>query len=554
MILLISFILLLVFTGCEKGEIGGTLDTYNAEVIIEGVIDEDHVEFFSVSTDGELGVDQFNYAGNNLTGDITGLSETKELMLVINNDGLKDGKYITDDKTIKVDSENNEAHFEVVFAEKNYNVSVTYDDCTVEGYGDNSEGEEVELKAIPDEGYEFLEWTGYIESEDNPLTFDMPAKDVEVFAYFKELEPAYFDVKIDKDSSDEKVIQGAKFKIKSAITNVGEKEHSQNIKMIFQEEEVDSKVISLEGGEQKTVEFNHIFLGETNLESADVYIVSENDTEKYSIKLEKIGKPNFFNFIMDDEPDKGEFHFYLNDITDNDGNIFVGGLIGENNILAINYDNSRIKFYWECSDEFHHRATLFFEDIGYNNEIFKACNEKEFSTMKRFSETTYEKNGKSYIKEEWFEFINMLESFSKYEVILDLSYEGEKVELSSGKLNYDELEVPNGSAFRAITGTARDTEGNPIEEVKVVIWTETENQNWRSGFLKTDKDGEYGGREVRLASEYAHYLTVEKSGYKSKEKDISLGVKSEYIKDGCGSINSEPKIVDFILEEIEYEN
>jgi len=69
-----------------------------------------------------------------------------------------------------------------------YTVSVDYDDGkgTVTGDGDFEEGEEVELTATAKEDYQFVEWTGYVESTDNTITFDMPAEDVELTAVFEE--------------------------------------------------------------------------------------------------------------------------------------------------------------------------------------------------------------------------------------------------------------------------------------------------------------------------------------------------------------------------------
>jgi len=282
--IVLSLILIVSMAACDNGELGDTTpDTYNVEVIIEGVVNEEHAEVFSISSNRSPSIDEFNYEDNKLTGDITGLTGTIELTLVINNDSLTDEEYTVDNKVIEVDSDNNEAKFEVKYIEKlpeiaeidvnndvndisvetgttkedaldklvneivitdtednnytvkldwtiedynsevakeysatgtfelpvevkqtdpatdliveatvtvldepTYTVSVNSDNGTVEGYGDYSEGEEIELIATPAEGYEFIEWTGYVESTVNPLTFDMPAEDVELNAVFRE--------------------------------------------------------------------------------------------------------------------------------------------------------------------------------------------------------------------------------------------------------------------------------------------------------------------------------------------------------------------------------
>lgn len=50
-------------------------------------------------------------------------------------------------------------------------------------------GEEITVKAIPETGYEFIKWAGTFESEDNPYTFTMPDKDVDLIANFEAVKP-----------------------------------------------------------------------------------------------------------------------------------------------------------------------------------------------------------------------------------------------------------------------------------------------------------------------------------------------------------------------------
>jgi len=117
LVLLLAFIMLvgLNFTACDNGELGdASPDTYTIEVIIEGVANEDHAGLFSVLKDGDLGIDHFSYENNTLTGDITGLTGTTELTLVI-DDNLEEGEYKTENEIIDVDSDDNEAKFEVDF-------------------------------------------------------------------------------------------------------------------------------------------------------------------------------------------------------------------------------------------------------------------------------------------------------------------------------------------------------------------------------------------------------------------------------------------------------
>ena len=84
-----------------------------------------------------------------------------------------------------------------------YTVTVNYDDNkgTVTGSGDFKEGEQVELSAEANPGYEFVEWTGYINSEDPTITFEIPAEDVELNAVFKLKEEAFKIVKLESPPS-----------------------------------------------------------------------------------------------------------------------------------------------------------------------------------------------------------------------------------------------------------------------------------------------------------------------------------------------------------------
>ena len=65
-----------------------------------------------------------------------------------------------------------------------YEVDVTYSGGSIEGAGSYEAGENVELTATPDDGYEFMEWGGDYTGEDTTLTFEMPAEDVSIEAAF----------------------------------------------------------------------------------------------------------------------------------------------------------------------------------------------------------------------------------------------------------------------------------------------------------------------------------------------------------------------------------
>lgn len=304
---------------------------------------------------------------------------------------------------------------------------------------------------------------------------------------------------------------------------------------------------------ERETDFN-VYIMKNNYESKKIKLFAEDDViskvddNAVSLNQLNLSSPETFDFNLKGDSSTGVLSFNIKNILDKDGNVFTGDLIGENKSLKIDYTNSKIKFYWYCSNSgYLHRATLFFDDIGFSDQNFDKWKEKEFSSSKKFSDTTYEKDGMSYIKDEWFEFINMIHSFDQYEIILNLEYGGEQIEITSDRLTYPMEyfeEFPVESAARAIVGTVTDENGNPIEGAEVVINTETELQNWHSSPMITDENGNYGGSEYRLASEGAHSLTVNQY----VEKNISLGVPAENILDGNAQPTLEPKVIDFELE------
>ena len=420
------------------------------------------------------------------------------------------------------------------------------------GSHEYEEGTEVSLEANPVDGWEFVEWTGHEESTDNPIIFNMPSEDVELTAYFEKIKTAYFEVDI-TDYPEDVVGEGEEIVVGYTVENTGDIEGTRDIEFFVNNELVDSEDnLTLNAGETHSSEFIYNTTSEDVGAELNIEVASDDDFDDVKvqvIKIVDINEPNTFDLILKDEPSNGILHFTLENIMDAEQNIYTGNLIGENNILEIDYINSKIKFYWTCSGILRHQATLTFDVLGFNDNSFSDNWSTSFNVSNKFSDTIYEKDDKAYVKDEWFEFIKMIHNFYKYEVILSLSYKGERLEVSSGKLDYSAFEeFPTGSAYRRIMGTVSDENGNPIEGAKVLIWTETENQYWRSPDFITDENGEYGGGEVRLASESAHYITVEKDGYNFINKDIKIGVGAYHIRDGDATIYPESKIINFTLE------
>ncbi len=99
--------------------------------------------------------------------------------------GYKD----SDQRTITIENITEDIHLVATFAPQSYDVNITYDADmgSVVGEGTYEFGEEVIVEAIPDTGYEFVEWTGDLTSTDRMFIFDMPAQDVTLEAVFAEI-------------------------------------------------------------------------------------------------------------------------------------------------------------------------------------------------------------------------------------------------------------------------------------------------------------------------------------------------------------------------------
>jgi len=408
-----------------------------------------------------------------------------------------------------------------------------------------------DIEAIPGYNWKFKHWVGDVDDKDSAETTFKMDSDKSVTAHFEKQELAFFEVEI--TNYPEVIEEIGEVEVEYTVENTGNIGDSQVITFSVNGTEMDSEEITLDAEETYKSEFIYTTTSEDFGEEISIEVVSDDDSDSakiIAIKIGDINEPDTFDLILEDEPDNGLLHFTLENIMDADQNIYTGRLIGENNILEIDYIDSKIKFYWLCTGDYLHRATLTLDDLGFNDNHFSNDLSTSFQLSNKFSDTIYVKNDKAYVKDEWFEFINMIHSFDKYEVILSFSYEGESIKVSSGKLDYLAFkEFPTGSAYRNIMIIVSDEEGNPIEGAEVLIWTETKKQYWQSPYFITDENGEYGGGQVRLASEDAHYITVEKVGYYFKNKNIKLGVGADHIRDGDGTRYPEPKIINVTLTE-----
>ena len=141
-------------------------------------------------------------------------------------------------------------------------------------------GTDVTLTAYPDDDYEFDEWTGDYQGEDEKIIITMD-EDKSVTAHFEELDPAYFEVEI--TNYDDEVEEGEEATVEYKVTNTGKLEDTQNI--IFNVDGEQEKVdldITLDGNETYTGDFTWIAeeAGAYNLE-----IASEDDQDTVAISV-----------------------------------------------------------------------------------------------------------------------------------------------------------------------------------------------------------------------------------------------------------------------------
>ncbi|MEF8874969.1 MAG: CARDB domain-containing protein, partial [Candidatus Thermoplasmatota archaeon] len=145
------------------------------------------------------------------------------------------------------------------------------------------EGTEVNLTAIPNEGWEFAEWTGIENTEEN-ITIVMD-KDKEITAVFEE--GPYFEVEI--VDYDDQVYEGDELTIKYSVNNTGEAEGTQDIVLTIGDEEFTvEENLTLEPGEENETEFTWD-LEEEDAGEYDIQIRSEDDEVPETLTVKEEG-------------------------------------------------------------------------------------------------------------------------------------------------------------------------------------------------------------------------------------------------------------------------
>jgi len=96
------------------------------------------------------------------------------------------------------------------------------------------DGTEVELTAVPEEGWLFVEWTGDVESSEEEITVVMNDHK-EITAHF--LMDAYFDIEILSPEDGSEYVEGDEVLVEYTVTNIGDIEDTQTISFTVHDED-----------------------------------------------------------------------------------------------------------------------------------------------------------------------------------------------------------------------------------------------------------------------------------------------------------------------------
>jgi len=116
--------------------------------------------------------------------------------------------------------------------------------------------EEVELEAEPSKAWEFKEWTGYEETDDETITFNMPAKNITQTAHFEQIEGPYFSIDIFEPEDEEEFEEGDEILVKYTIENIGTEPGNQQIRFKVNDKLERLGQVELDTGEIQKYYFN----------------------------------------------------------------------------------------------------------------------------------------------------------------------------------------------------------------------------------------------------------------------------------------------------------
>ncbi len=110
------------------------------------------------------------------------------------------------------------------------------------------EGTVVELTASPEEGWEFVEWTGDETGTDPTIEITMDS-DITITAHFEELEEAYFEVNIVSPGDGDEFEEGDEIVVEYEVMNTGVVTGEQDIELYVGGELVDTEAgVEIEAG------------------------------------------------------------------------------------------------------------------------------------------------------------------------------------------------------------------------------------------------------------------------------------------------------------------
>lgn len=169
-----------------------------------------------------------------------------------------------------------------------------------EGTDNYVNGTIVDLEAVSNEGYHFVEWTGdngkIADTTSNQTTIEM-LDNYEITAEFAEVPQVYFEVEI--IDYDEDVNPGDYLMVEFTIENTGGIEGTQNITLSVDGSVEDTMELTLEAGENKTGKF----FWEAQAGSYLIKVASEDEEDTVSvngIEAESAlpGVPGFTSFLL----------------------------------------------------------------------------------------------------------------------------------------------------------------------------------------------------------------------------------------------------------------
>jgi len=158
-----------------------------------------------------------------------------------------------------------------------------------EGTFEYPEGTIVDLEALADEGYIFFEWTGDIDTIEDPTDNQTTIEMLDNYAITAEfLQEPFFEVEI--VDYDDPVIEGQTLEVDYTVTNTGDMEDTQDI--VFTVEDQDGTVVRSSTDNDVTLgpgdTYDETFTWTTEEDDAGEYVVtvaSEDDEEVVTVSV-----------------------------------------------------------------------------------------------------------------------------------------------------------------------------------------------------------------------------------------------------------------------------